>query len=159
MSQNEERFCKPRVSGSSGISSTRFLYVAGIGAEMGSNADQLRAFFSQFGELDYSCGDPIDMVPNRRYCYVCYCTVGGAEKAASFVNDKDKCDGAMLTEAIGASKIVARYAIEKHTLPAPNEMECTSSERNQNVSVPGCFIIPDYISGKQKMKVKMIHHD
>lgn len=158
MSQREERFCKPRLNSCGEVSSTRFLYVAGVGEDMGSEKSALATFFSAFGELDLSYdGEGIDMVPNRRYCYVCYADISSAEKAMAFLNGED-CTPEFLMQSIGASKVIVRYSIEKSSLPAPSEMECTSSERNIRVVVPGCHVLPNFITGTIYKIYLLAHH-
>jgi len=152
MGLKEERFCKPRSNASGAVTVTRFLYVAGVGAAIGSDIEKLRMFFEQFGELDYSVGDAIDMVPERRYCYVCFKEASSAEKALTFITKDATCDAAYLLEHIGASKLIPNYALEKASVPAPasTEIECTSSARNQGLEVPGCFILPDFITTEEE---------
>lgn len=145
--QREERFCKPRLNGGGAVQSTRFLYVAGIGDEMGSDKTVIRDFFGSHGELDYSNGDAVDMPAARRYCYISFVTVADAERAMTFVNSPE-CTADHLNTALGVTKIIARYAVEKSSLTPASEMECTSSERNRSVHVPGSAILPDFISGK-----------
>jgi hypothetical protein len=144
--QRDERFCKPRLNAAGRIESTRFLYVAGVGDDMGSDKSIVRDFFASHGQLDDSCGGAVDMPAARRYCYVCFATVADAEKAVAFVNGSE-CTPDYLNAALGVTKIIVRYAVEKSSLPNAAEMECTSSDRNQGIQVPGCFIVPDFISG------------
>ena len=143
----EDRFCKPRLNSNGEISSTRFLYVAGVGEDMGSDKLALASFFGTFGELDFSYnGEAIDMIPNRRYCYVCYADSSSAEKAMAFLTG-ERCTPEHLLQSIGASKVIVRYSMEKSSLPVPSELECTSSERNLGVTIPGCHVIPNFITG------------
>lgn len=142
----EERFCKPRLNGAGCVESTKFLYVAGVGDEMGSDRGVIRDFFAAFGELDSSAGDPVEMTPGRRYCYISYESVESAEKAMKFLNSSD-CSANYLVKKIGVSKIIVRYAVEKSTLATTAEMECTSSERNLSIQVLGCYVLPNFISG------------
>jgi hypothetical protein len=136
--------------------STRFLYVAGIGQEMKSDKVAVTRFFESFGELDYSTGDAVDMIPDRRYCYICYRTLAAAESAVAFVSDASNCTAQVLMDAIGASKIVVRYAVEKSSLPTAANIECTSSERNLAVHVHGCDIIPNFITGEQAVTATLL---
>jgi hypothetical protein len=68
----------------------------------------------------------------------------------TFVSDAGKCTAQVLMDAIGASKIVLRYAVEKSSQPTAASIECTSSERNLAVHVDGCDIIPNFIAGNGK---------
>lgn len=143
----EERFCKPRAAGTGSVESTRFLYVAGVGDELGSDATKIRRFFALFGELDNSDGDAVVMIANRRYCYVCFAAAESAAKALDFVSDKAKCTADHLLSAIGVPKIVVNYAIEKSSIASTtSELECTSSVRNMGVKIPGCYIVPAFIT-------------
>ena len=152
MSMKDERFCKPRLNAAGGAGSTRFLYVAGVGAAIGSDMEKLKSFFESFGELDDSTGEAVDMVPDRRYVYIIYKDALSAEKAVHFITKDKSCDAAYLLEKVGASKVIPNYAIEKSSINtvAPAEVECTSSLRNMALQVPGCYILPDFISGEEE---------
>jgi hypothetical protein len=146
----EDRFCKPRSK--KAVNPTRFLFVVGIGWELGSNLDKLRQFFEKFGPLDDTSGEPIIMVQKRRYVYVCYISHHSAMSAMDYIaSSTTNCLEDNLTEPPGVSKVSASYAIEKSTLPlTTTEMECTSSDRNQSVHVSGCHVIPEFITAEEE---------
>ena len=152
MASKEDRFCKPRLNAAGLVARTRFLYVVGVGDELGSDKEKVRNFFSKFGDLDYSSGDAIEMVPKRRFCYVCFATSQAAEDALNFVqNSSDNCSSTELTIPGSSSKIVAKYAIEKSSLVAAiNQIESTTSARNMSVNVPGCHILSDFIDENEE---------
>lgn len=144
-----ERFCKPRVTANSVATSTRFLYVAGVGTDVGSDVEKIRIFFATFGELDNNCGG-VDMVPNRRYCYVCYLAAESAEKAIAFVSS-DACTTEHMMSALGVTKIIVKYAVEKVSTPSTaSQIECTHSVHNMGVNVPGCYLIAEYTTAQEE---------
>lgn len=59
--QHEPRFIKPKAD----AGPTRVLYVAGVGHQFGTSAEAVRQAFAEFGELDDSIENGVDMVPDK----------------------------------------------------------------------------------------------
>lgn len=95
------------------------------------------------------------MVPDRRYVYIIYKEAESAEKAVQFITKDKSCDAAYLLEKVGATKVIPNYAIEKSSINTvtPAEAECTSSARNVALHVPGCYILPDFISAEEEQQL------
>jgi hypothetical protein len=107
---------------------TRVLYVAGVGDELGTALDSVRAVFAAFGELDDEHGAAIDMVPSKvseyvpwmqssnsliprcvrvyfqRFCFVVYKTVEDAQRAFAALDHVEVPD-------LGV-QLYLRYAVE-----------------------------------------------
>jgi hypothetical protein len=59
--QHEPRFIKPKAD----TGPTRVLYVAGVGHQFGTSAEAVRQVFAEFGGLDESIENGVDMVPDK----------------------------------------------------------------------------------------------
>lgn len=109
--------------------------------------------FSEFGDLDYSKGgEAVEMIPNRRFCFVRYVSAEAANRAVihfqSAAADKD------MTELLGVKTIMTRFACEALEASASGGApvpECTSATKD--VVVPGCFLINDFISSEEESQL------
>jgi len=88
---------------------TRFLYVAGVGEDMGTDVQLLIDVFSRFGPLEAPC---IEMIKGKRYCFVIYHEVNDAIKAKEELGDQPN-------ELLGVNKIMIKYAKEYEFCPCP----------------------------------------
>jgi alkylated DNA repair protein alkB family protein 8 len=125
-----KRFVKPRVD----APPTRFLYLSGVGSQMGTNAADLRALFGRYGELE---GEGVEMIPDKRFCYVIFLD------ALSAIDARNALNGVPLPELQGAQMYI-KFA-DEYAPPQPMpEPECTSMY--PDVEVPGLTLIPDFIT-------------
>ena len=137
----DARFSKP----SPKTGETRFLYVAGVGHDMGTSRDALIEFFKQFGELEDETQDgaPIEMLDNRRYCFVCYKSVEGAKNALRHLS-QNLISSSEINKCLGVSKLCVKFAEEKRNVKHPPLLECTSA--SDHIEVPGCCVFSDFLS-------------
>lgn len=141
MGFKDSRFVKPTPSNNG---PTRFLYLASdklLSNEL--SLEVLTGFFRKYGELDYSVdGVAIDLIPNRRYCFISFLELESACKVLEYVDqhspeDSDFC-------IMFGQKFMIKYAIERVESRPPPEPDCTSL--TDHVVVPGLHVIPNFIS-------------
>jgi alkylated DNA repair protein alkB homolog 8 len=129
------RFKKPRHG--KGDIPTRFLYVAGVGDGLGTDASMLERIFGVHGRIE-----EIIMPPAYRYCYICFSNVDDAEKARGALSGS-RVEG--LT-----TNLYIKYAeedVEEKTV-GPPEPECTSE--SININVPGCVVLENFVSEEEE---------
>lgn len=139
------RFTKPTVNN---CGPTRFLYLSCDGLQNDTiSLEALTEIFSKFGELDYSNEETaIELIPNRRFCFICYTTVASATSAIEHFN-QEGLESNELISLFGA-KIVLKYAIERVETKPPPEPECTSL--TDHVEVPGLYLLNNYITEEEE---------
>lgn len=122
---------------------TRFLYVASDALLNNSiSIEVLTNFFEKFGDLDYSTDDiAIELIPNRRFCFVCFCDIESATAVIELSQNLER--NSELTSIFGP-KFMIKYAIERVETKPPPEADCTSL--TDHVIVPGLHVLPDFIS-------------
>lgn len=135
--KSQQRFRRPQ----NNSGPTRFLYVSGVGDEMGTKESSLVEIFSQFGEIDFSDGYGIDLVPNRRYCFVCFVEVESAMKALQHFSAEYELPN------LPQTKIMVRYAEEVKEKIIP-KIDCTSS--TNHIEVPGLFLIEEFVNPEEE---------
>lgn len=113
---------------------TRFLYVAGIYNDMGTDDSTLISVFSRFGPLE----DPyVEMIEGKRFCFVIFCNVSDAIKARDELRDQP------IENLSGTNKVIIKYAKEYEFHPVP---ESEPSIKHNEVSIPGLVFIEDFLT-------------
>lgn len=136
------KFCKPSID--SGPS--RFLYIAGIGHQLGTDIRDVKKVFEAYGELDCDEGDGgVEFVDNTRFCYVCFKSVDAAVAALNDISTKSSIDG------LSASKIMVKFAQKSCPVQSPPLPECTSLTKD--IDIEGVHIIPDFLSIEDEMNL------
>jgi len=151
-------FCKPKQS----IDPTRYLYVCGLGHQIGSDKQLIRQLFEKYGQLDYKSyqnyddnddddddGDnnhdnidnAIEFVENKRYCYVSYLSIDSAIAAINnFKND-------YADTSPGLSNIQLKFASKLNEVKARSStIEPIDVLTSQHIVIPGLKIIEDFLS-------------
>ena len=156
MGFKDKMFVRP-TKGNAG-SATRYLYLSGVGSDLGTDPTALHQYLSTFGELESVVEDNqnedvdesgksapgIYMPPNRRYCFAVFKLVESAIAAYDFFNQSSS------IAELGVSQIMAKYS-DIAGSRGPPEAECTSS--TCSVVVPGFALIENFISEEEEMKL------
>jgi alkylated DNA repair dioxygenase AlkB len=120
---------------------TRFLHVSGAGSSLGTTEENVRAVFDCYGSVD------VEFISERRYCFVIYKDIESAIRATETFQSK-------VFLQLSTSQLQIRYAeIDTSPLKSP-EPECVSM--TNYISVPGCFIIPEFISEDEEIKLMQL---
>ena len=88
MSKPRSKFVKPKQGSDNESLISRFLYVAGVGSQLGSCIESIRALFSTYGSLDYSEGDAVEMLPGMRITYISFMYAKDAQTALEALQGK-----------------------------------------------------------------------
>ena len=134
------RFEKPRVAPSTEATPTRFLYLSGVGHGLGTDEQALIDLFSAHGELD---DPPVEMVPDKRFCFIIYKEVDSAVTAKRELGNK-------AIPSMNDIQFIIRYAVERivSVMPEPED-SIPSSE----VSLPGLTVIEEFISEEKERAI------
>lgn len=129
------RFTKPRLD----TGPQRFLYISGVGDQLGTDPKVLAEVFSRFGPLE---GDGIEMVAGKRFCYVVFVDIDSAIRA------KDELNGIKIPE-LGNASFFIKFAAE--TVPSQGfpEPECTMS--TESVQIPGLFVLREFLTEEEEL--------
>ena len=134
------RFEKPRVAPSTEAIPTRFLYLSGVGHGLGRDEQALVDLFSAYGELD---DPPVEMVPEKRFCFIIYKEVDSAIVAKRELGNK-------AISSMNDIQFIIRYAIERiiSVMPEPED-----SIPSREVSIPGLTVIEEFISKEEERAI------
>lgn len=156
MGFKDKMFVRP-TKGNAGLP-TRYLYLSGVGSDLGTDPMALHQFLSRFGELESIGADDeednqdelskeasgVYMPPNRRYCFAVFKLVESAIAAHDFFSRNSSVD------ELGVSQVMAKYS-DIAGSRGPPEAECTSS--TSSVIVPGFTLIENFISEEEEMNL------
>ncbi len=141
MGFKDSRFVKP--SKEDKEKPTCHLYISGIGEELKTDPQSIRAFLLTFGELDQSCqGDlAIYMPEGKRYIFVTFKSLEAAVSCYTYLLERGS------IPELQVSRVVARFATLA-SQQGPAEPECTSI--TEDVTVPGLKLISDFITEQEE---------
>ena len=129
---------------------TRFLYVAGVGDSLNTSEASLYSVFYKYGEIE--C---IVMPENCRMSYIVYKNIQGKEEEAENAAQRalEELSGNAVPE-LNSSNLYIQYA-ELSTVPIqgsglPSEPEDVSIQSTQNINVPGCQVINEFITQEEE---------
>ena len=144
MSTPRPRFCKP--SGGDQEKITRHLYVCGLGSALGSSVEAIQGVFAPFGELDHSQGCAVEMVDNKRFCFVSFVDEVGAAAAHDSLKDKG-IEGSSLS----VSKLLIKFAEESRakssSIPEPED-----TVLSDDIIIPGLHVVEDFITEEEEAR-------
>lgn len=139
-------FCKP--SKASGNNPSRYVYVAGLGAQLGSTEETIRAIFSSYGDIE-----SIYLPEEKRYCYIAYRQESNAVAAVQTFTSGDR--------SLQKPKLLVAYAQLSTEKPLTSpEPPCTSTSKD--IHIAGLRVLANFIDEETETKLlqtELCSHD
>eukprot|EP01036_Dinobryon_divergens_P046235 gene46235-61829_t len=131
------RFMKPKAESGP----TRYLYVSGLHGDFQNRVSEIKNIFEQYGELDDTDEDNIEVFSDKQFFFVVYKEIDSAVSALRSLN------GSSL-ESFTCTKLIIKHAQIYSPPQIPPEPEWASV--TDATDVPGLVLLQEFISEAQE---------